>query len=205
MRDPLKPAHLPARVPRQRELALLRPRPPLWNMVLGEIQHRQRPAQRPAVTTVTVVAIRLDANVEGLAQRPDDILPETKAVCRCAPAAAAPDELPLITARQAQQRSSVVVSHHTSKGRDVGPVRDTPVLLLRKLLYCDSPTPQPTTRQPFAARCRLLSSAKTRRGSPLSTLADPTKQQANRCCTRGRAEHERPRSLSLSCGSQPRP
>ena len=73
MRDPLKPAHLPARVPRQRELALLRPRPPLWNMVLGEIQHRQRPAQRPAVTTVTVVAIRLDANVEGLAQRPDDI------------------------------------------------------------------------------------------------------------------------------------
>ena len=96
--------------------------------------------QRPALTAVTMIAVCRNAGVKGLAQRPGDIARGTKAPCRCAPAAAAPDELPLITARQAQQRSSVVVSHHTSKGRDVGPVRDTPVLLLRKLLCRDPPT-----------------------------------------------------------------
>ena len=49
---------------------------------------------------------------------------------------------------------------------------------------CHSRTPQPSFEKPFAASCRLGTTAETRQSNPLGTRMDPTKQQTTRCCTR---------------------
>ena len=43
------------------------------DVMLGDIEHRHRPAQRPAVTAVTMIAVCRSANVKGLAERPYDV------------------------------------------------------------------------------------------------------------------------------------
>ena len=87
-----------------------------------------------------------------------------------------------------------MVSHHTSKGRDVGPVRDTPVLLLRKLLYCIATHQRPSTTSPLpyrlAALCGKMQAAFERENPSKQPTQHPDEAHQ---ATNQTALHKRPR------------